>query len=931
MSEASSKLEPCLRSIELPHTRFSLANGLRVIVCRRDGCAQVGVNVCYHAGSSAEEPGKAGLAHLVEHLMYTGTQHHPQGYALALEQLGATTVNANATEDYSTYFETVPSGALDLVLWMEAERMGCLLGALDQEKLKREREVVRNEIRQRDSEPFGTVKRIIRQRAYPADHPYRSVALGSAQELDTLSLADVERWLTRFHCAANALLVIAGDVDPDSVATRAERFFAHIANGHASDRRSPRVAPPVERARRVVPHSGSKTRVYKVWNVPEWSRRDHAMLEVAAHTLAAGTISILWQRLVEERELATEIGFELSEGELGSQLLIYADCESAAGGADLSAAIDQETDRFLRGGPPLARFDATRMTLVSRWLKDLEHLTGPRSLTHALAMGELLAANPLFFRERLKLIASAAPEEILDSAERWLGAGALTLEARPSSEHEPAPEQARYFSAQVAKRSRVARESPARTSRCIGPPTTAPETEHRAVLSNLRVAKLKNGLTLFLIERKSAPIVNLRLVVRAAARAQWAQHPRRRGLAGMAAAMLGRGTVVRNRAQIGCRLAQLGAEFKSRLGLDAATLELSVLGFNLEAALDLLGEIALRPAFFKEEFSRLKRRRLREIEGEKARPYDLALRVIPRLVYGDAHPFAQPLSGLGEPSDVETLEPEQVADFYRRWAQPDLAALIVVGEFDSSAAASAIENSFDGWTDQGGEGQEIILHDGAQPRRAGLGCVFAVHRPGWIQSAVSIGWAIPLLEVADEAAWLMARALAADMFSSRLNSLLRERMSCSYGPRCFAAQAQDGGLYLIHSLIAVDATGAAVRAIRCELEKLCAPDAITAAELARAQTYLRARLAALNETGAQVADAAEKIASRKLAPDYYDRLVAELDRVKPPDIARAAQNLLHPDTAAWLVAGDMNVVGKQLRELECEIKFLDAGGELIGS
>ena len=931
-SKAASMLNSCLRSSELPCARSVLANGLRVIVCRRAGSGQVGVNVCYHAGSGAEEPGKAGLAHLVEHLMYAGAEHHPRSYVLALEQAGATTINANATEDYSTYFETVPVGALDLALWMEAERMSCLRGALEQEKLDREREVVRNEIHQRDSEPFGDVKRIIRAHAYPAGHPYRHIALGLAEELEAVTLADVARWLTRFHGAANALVVIAGDVAPDSVPERVERFFGDIVAGAAPRPWPPWVAPLAERTNRPLSHASGRARVYKVWNVPAWSSYDHAMLELAAHTLAAGAGSILHQRLVCGRELATQIGFELSEGELGSQLLIYADPRSESAVADLGEALDQEVTRFLRSEPPLDQLDAARMIVVGRSLEDLDRLTGPKSLTHALAVSELLAANPVFYRERLGRIASADPEEVLASVARWLGAGVLTLEVRSSAKRQLAPwEAAPCRPARAVMRSLAACESPARNAPCIPAPSMRSAAAVQAGLSGLRPVELKNGLTLLLVERALAPLAHVRLVLRGAVRAELAWHPRRCGLAGMAAAMLGRGTIAQEAIQIERELAALGAQFKSRLGLDAATLALSVLSFNLPPALELLAEIALHPVFAPEEFRRVRRRRLAEIEGEKARPFDFALRVMPRLVFGDAHPFAQPLSGLGDPFSLEALDPGQVADFYQRWARPGLAALVVVGEIRSQSLVSSIEGSFGDWIDHAAAASRTILPAVAQAEPARHGSIFAVNRPGPIQSAISVGWSIPSLQIADEAACLLARALAADMFSSRLNLLLRERMGCSYGLRSFAAQAADGGLYLIHASVAADMTGAAVREIRRELEQLCAAGAITEGELARARTYVGARLAALAESGAQAADAAETIASRGLCPDYYERLLAQVQRVRSRDIVRAARSALNPDAAAWLLAADMSVVGEQLPELGRGIRRLDADGAPIAS
>jgi zinc protease len=927
-SEASDKLRSCLRCLDLPNSRSVLANGLRVITCRLSGCRRVGVNVCYHVGSRAEEPGKAGLAHLVEHLMYAGTEHHPQSYILGLEQAGATTINANATEDYSTYFETVPTGALDLVLWMEAERMSCLLGALDQDKLDREREVIRNEILEREGAPFGDIKRLIRQHTYPAGHPYRHVALGSLEGLDAVTLTDVTRWLTCFYGTANALVVVAGDVVPDLVLARIEHFFGGIAARAAPPHPQRWAAPLAERKTYVVHHARAKSRLYKVWNTPEWSHPDHALLEVAAHMLAGGTRSILHEQLVRAQELATQIGFELSENELGSQLIVYADLRSdtEATGMRASEAIDQEITRFLRNTPSLEQLDPVRLALVSRTLKALERLTGPNSLTQALAVSELLANSPAFYRERLERIANADPKVILTSAARWLGDGFLTLELRPSGEHKPQSAPAvSSCSAPPTASSRVEHESFARTAPCDPAPALA-RAATDAGSPTLRLIKLKNGLTVLLIERTLSALTHVRLVIRGAMRAEQAWRPQSRGLLGMTVAMLGRGTKARSAAQIEAQLAALGAEFSSRTGLDTATLELTVLNPNLSSALELLAEIALQPAFDADEFRRLKRRRLAEIEREKAHPFELALREIPRLLYGDTHPYGQPLSGLGYPARLEALELGQSVHFYQQWAQPSLATLVVVGNVPVSPLVSSIEGIFGTWTSGASAPSGIPVQADTPVEPAQRGFISAINRPGQQQSAISLGWLIPQLSVTEEAAWLLARALAADMLSSRLNQCLRGQMGCSYGVQSLAAQASSGGLYIIHTSVRAEMTGAAAHQIRRVLDELCVEGTVTEADAARARTYIGAKLTALVETGAQAADAAEKIASRELSPNYYSELLTQVQLAGPRDIVHAAQSMLTPDAAAWLIAADTNIVGKQLRELGSEIRMLDVNG-----
>ncbi len=930
-SEVSKLLASSLRSIDIPCARFVLDNGLRVLISNRPGPGQVGVNVCYHAGSSAESPGKSGLAHLVEHLMYAGTEHHPQSYVPALEQIGATTINADATEDFSTYFETVPAGALDLALWMEAERMGCLSRAIDQAKLEREREVIRGEILQRENEPFGGVKRLIRAHSYPAGHPYQRVALGSIEELEALTLDDVHQWLASFHSPANALLVVGGAAAPRSVIARIKHFFGALAADAAPSRHGPppRLAPFAERKTALITHSRGGARVYKVWNIPPWTHPDHAVIELAANILAAGADSILGERLIRSRGIATQIGFEIGENELGSQLIAYADARSEALSGDLAETIDQEIARFLSSEPSPEVFDAARMALIRSALQALECLTGPKSLTRALVMSELLAANPAFFHERLTKIAEAGPDAVLSCAARWLGGSVFTLAALPSA----TPPLAESANARRAARPRAAVPSGKpqawRATPC-GLPSVITADALEARLPALKAMTLGNGLSLLLAERPGAATANVRMVLRSSMRAERAWRPASCGIAGFAAAMLAEGHTERRPGKINAPFRMLGAEFRGRTGLDTATLELSGLNFNLAPALELLAEITSNPRFEPGDVRPLKLRRLAEIEHEKAHPFDFALRTMPRLVFGEGHPYAQPLSGLGCSSCIEALTPGDLADFYCRWARPDRTALVVVGDLDSRSLRSAIERAFRAWGPHTGAARALaIAPDVVSGKPAAPGVIFTVNRPGQTQSAITVGWPVSSLSVADEAAFLLARALAADMFSSRLNLLLREQMNCSYGVRCLSAHAEGGGLCLIHASVRADMTGAALREVRRILAELCADSGVSTAEATRARTYVRARLVAFSESGSQTAQAAEQIVARALDADYYQQLSDRLQTVKPEEIVHAARTILNPSGATWLLAADMNVVAEQLRDQGQVIRSLESGDQHV--
>jgi len=219
---------PQTAAIDIPYKKFVLSNGLTLIVHEDHKAPIVAVNIWYHVGSKNEKRGKTGFAHLFEHLMFNGSEHFNDDYFQVLEKIGATNLNGTTNNDRTNYFQNVPTSALDTVLWMESDRMGHLLGAIDQAKLDEQRGVVKNEKRQGENQPYGLVDNIIAENTYPAGHPYSWTVIGSMEDLDAATLDDVREWFKTYYGPSNAVLVIAGDIDAETARQKVEKYFGSI-------------------------------------------------------------------------------------------------------------------------------------------------------------------------------------------------------------------------------------------------------------------------------------------------------------------------------------------------------------------------------------------------------------------------------------------------------------------------------------------------------------------------------------------------------------------------------------------------------------------------------------------------------------------------------------------------------------------------------
>ncbi|HEV7714693.1 MAG TPA: pitrilysin family protein, partial [Steroidobacteraceae bacterium] len=261
-----------LPDVDIPYTKYVLPNGLTLIVHEDHKAPIVAVNVWYHVGSKDERPGRTGFAHLFEHLMFNGSENFNDDYFRPLEPAGATKMNGNTWLDRTVYFENVPTSALDLTLWLESDRMGHLVGAIDQKKLDEQRGVVQNEKRQGENRPYGKVDELIAASTYPVGHPYSWETIGSMEDLNAASVDDVKDWFRQYYGAANAVVVIAGDIKPDEAKAKVERYFGDIPSGPVIKRQQTWIAKMSGEKRATMQDRVPQARIYKTWNIPGTAR-----------------------------------------------------------------------------------------------------------------------------------------------------------------------------------------------------------------------------------------------------------------------------------------------------------------------------------------------------------------------------------------------------------------------------------------------------------------------------------------------------------------------------------------------------------------------------------------------------------------------------------------------------------------------------------
>ena len=406
-------------TLDYPIVQQSLDNGLRVVSSPDHGAPSVAVNLWYDVGSRDEELGRTGFAHLFEHIMFQGSAHVGSGQHIALLQAAGASVNATTWFDRTNYFETLPTGGLDLALWLEADRLGTLLDALTQQSLDNQREVVKEERRQRyDNVPYGDANELLNALTFPADHPYGHTTIGSMDDLDAATLADVQAFFRTHYLPSNAVLSIVGDIDADDAFERAEVYFGRLADGAKPSK--PDAAPlgPLtgeerDEASGAVPAEA----VYLSWRLPPRGTRDFDAVDLAFSVLGHGQTSRLHKTLVRGTERAEAAGAS-ALGLIGgnSSGLVYARARDDVQIEQLEADLLNEVDRLRSAPPTEMELRRAKAQHERHWLHELVRVD-----SRADAVGEYatLHGDPNLINTRIAEINAVELDDIADVLPRW--------------------------------------------------------------------------------------------------------------------------------------------------------------------------------------------------------------------------------------------------------------------------------------------------------------------------------------------------------------------------------------------------------------------------------------------------------------------------------------------------------------------------------
>ena len=877
ISAVSLAQDDLVNRVNIEYESFRLDNGLTVIVHPDHSTPTVFVGMWYGVGSKDEPDGRTGFAHLFEHLMFQSTENHEGEFFAPFTKAGATGMNGTTSEDRTNYYATVPTGALDMALWMESDRMSHLLGAVTQEALDEQRGVVQNEKRQGENRPYAGVYDRIRAGIYPAGHPYRHSVIGSMEDLDAATLDDVHEWFNEYYGASNAVLVLSGDIDVETAREKVTHYFSGAPAGVPLVKPQQWIPEIRENRKEVLYDRVGQVRIVRTWALPNMNDRDTTIMYLVNETLVGNKNAPLQKLLVDDLQLATDVRGSAYGRVISGEYSLTINLRPGVDPAEVMRLVDEVVAEYLESGPDEEILENAKLSVNMYMLGSMESKS---SIGRMLAEGQLYAGDPLYVKKELAWLNEATAENLLDTTRRWLTRGHFEITVLPFPEY-------------VTGEDQVDRSAVPAVTEVSG-----------IQFPDIRTATLDNGMQVVVAQSGELPLIDIQIRV---GTGNMADAPDAPGISDAVFALLQKGTKRYDANEL--------AAAKDRIGMNAgaaASVENSSFGYRiltgyLDESLDIAAEVLRNPTFPDDELAKFQQQILAYLSNIRTNPSRNATPLFRRALYGADHP----LGGVWTPDLANNLTRERIREFHEREVAPDNMTVFMIGDIDIDTATAALNRSFGNWKARNRSERRPIGETAAAGPR-----VILIDQPDAPQSTIRVGHAMaPYDPEADTELGVMNGVFGAD-FEARINMNLREEKSWSYGIGSRISRNASGEQYLVVAgSVQTDKTMESMQEIMREYSEYVSSRPATMDELERVKLNRTRSLPGRFSSKRGFLGSMVTSDSFGLPYDYAETAAARVDAVTLDGVNDRARDVIRPDELTWIIVGDLAEIEDKIRSL----------------
>lgn len=896
---ASSRSEEAL---SISYEKYILANGLEVILHEDHSDPIVAVAIQYHVGSNREVPGKTGFAHLFEHMMFQESENVGQDQFFKLIQGAGGTLNGGTSNDGTIYYEVVPKNALEMVLWLESDRMGFLQNTVTQSAFVNQQNVVQNEKRQSyDNQPYGHNSWVIAKNLYPYGHPYSWTVIGEMEDLFNATIDDVKEFHSKFYVPNNTTLVVAGDFEKEELKKLIEKYFGEIPRGNDVEDPKPQHVQ-LEQTKKLY-HEDNFARTPQltmVWPSAEKYSDDAYPLSLLGRVLGSGKNAPFYKVIVKDKKLASRAGVFDRSMEITGQFMVSVNANANTSLADVENAVFEAFKLFEEEGITEKDLEKHKASLETDFYNAISSVMGK---AFQLAFYNEYAGSPDYIKTDIAKIKAVTIPDVMRVYEKYLKGkpyvatsfvpkGQLNLIAENSVEAgvvEEDIENATQVTLVDGNEPEVAVKTPSSFDRSAQPPVGPdPQVTPPAVWT----AKAENGISVWGINQTEVPLVRYSLVIRGG---HLLDDPEKPGIASFLAGMLKEGTANKTPEELEEAIEMLGASINISGGTENIVVDVTTLSRNFEETMELVEEILTEPRWDEEQYGLLKMRILNELKRNEANPNYMAALQFYKLIYPAGSPLG--IHPTGTIPSVESITIDDLKNYYHANLSPSVTKMQVAGYIEKDRVMAALDNLSDKW-----KAKEVVIPELERPTMPEKGGIYFLDIPGAKQSNIYVGYgSLPRPEKDYFPATVMNYKLGGS-FNGILNLILREEKGFTYGARSGFGGYQRHGNFTANSSVRSDATFESVSIFKNEIEKY--REDISEEDLQFTKDALLKSYALKYETLGALIGMLREISEYNLPADYAAQEVSFIMNYNRDTHLGLARKYLQPDKMYYLVAGD---------------------------
>lgn len=914
-AETATQTETSQSEFNLEFEKYTLENGLDVVLHTDHSDPVVAVALTFHVGSARELPGRTGFAHLFEHLLFLDSEN--LGYG-GLDQLssrvGGSGANGSTSRDRTNYFQTVPNDALEKMLWAEAEKLGFFINTVNDQVLQKEKQVVKNEKRQGvDNNPYGHTNYVIDKNLYPEGHPYSWQVIGSLEDLDAATLEDVIDFYNQWYVPNNATLTISGDFDVEETKAWVDRYFAEIPVGEEIDPLE--IWYPELEESKYLFHEDNFARLPALtmtFPTVEIYHPDSYPLSVLAQLLSDGKGSPMYKVLVDEKGLTSNVSMFNRTSEIAGQYQISINAFRDTNLNDVRSALDEAFALFESEGFTEQDLDRIKAGQETRFYNQLSSVLGKG---FQLAQYNIFAGDPGFIMTDLERTLAVTKEDVMRVYEQYIkGKNYVATSFLPRGQTDLILEGSRRAEVveeeivegaeedfDLTERHESFERTPSAIDRSIEPPF-GPAPQLR--IPEVWTMEYENGMRVFGIEDNELPLVQFNIRLRGGLLLDDPEMP---GVANLMAIMMNKGTKNRTPQELEEAIDQLGAGVSIRAGREAIVISGNTLVRNFDDLMEIVSEMMLEPRWDEREFELTKQQVLNQLIQQQGNPNAIAGNAFNKLIYGEGNILSFSTNGTVE--SVENITLEDLKMYYSNYFSPSVADVHVAGDVTKAQVRYVLSELENSW-----EAKEVNFPEIVMPEIPAESKIYFYDVPNAVQSQIRIGY--PALAETDEnyyPALVMNYRLGGGGFASQFTQELREGRGYTYGIRSGFSGSEIPGPFQISTGVRSNVTLEAIALIK-EIMEAYGPE-FSEMDLQGTKDFLlKSNARAFETLGAKIG-MLQNISAYNWTPDYILEREEIVRNMTIDQIQELAQSYANPDRMFYVVVGDAATQAERLENL----------------